>query len=88
MKKSVRAVFCVSVILLSMFTCVTLSYGAGFDSILQKWSRTYNTRGELGDELTITVTYYSAEYIEALVQKEAELNLWTESEMEDYKYEL
>ncbi|HOM98586.1 MAG TPA: hypothetical protein PLY41_09840 [Acetomicrobium sp.] len=88
MKKSVRAVFCVSVILLSMFTCVTLSYGADFDSILQKWSRTYNTRGELGDELTITVTYYSAEYIEALVQKEAELNLWTESEMEDYKYEL
>ena len=27
MKKSVRAVFCVSVILLSMFTFVTFSYG-------------------------------------------------------------
>ncbi|MDR9771008.1 hypothetical protein [Acetomicrobium sp.] len=88
MKKSVRAIFCVSVILLCMFTFVTFSLGADFDSVLQKWSRTYKTKGELGDELVITATYYSAEYIEALVQKEAELNLWTESEMEDYKYEL
>ncbi len=88
MKKSVRAIFCVSVILLCMFTFVTFSLGADFDSVLQKWSRTYKTKGELGDELVITATYYSAEYIEALVQKEAELNLWTESEMENYKYEL
>ena len=88
MKKSVRAFLCVSVILLCMFTFVTFSLGADFDSVLLKWSRTYKTKGELGDELVITATYYSAEYIEALVQKEAELNLWTESEMENYKYEL
>ena len=64
------------------------SFGADFDSILQKWSRTYATKGDMGDEITIVATYYSAEYIEALVQREAEKNLWTESEVENYKYEL
>jgi len=64
------------------------SLGADFDSILQKWSRTYTTKGDMGDVLTITATYYSAEYIEALVQREAEKNLWTESEVENYKLEL
>lgn len=68
--------------------CGIPSFAADFDSILQKWSRSYTTKGELGDELTIVATYYSAEYIEALVQREAEKNLWTESEVENYKYEL
>jgi len=68
--------------------CEIASFAADFDSILQKWSRTYSTRGDMGDELTIVATYYSAEYIEALVQREAEKNLWTESEVENYKYEL
>lgn len=68
--------------------CGIPSFAADFDSILQKWSRTYTTKGELGDELTIVATYYSAEYIEALVQREAEKNLWTESELENYKLEL
>ena len=61
--------------------CEIASFAADFDSILQKWSRTYSTRGDMGDELTIVATYYSAEYIEALVQREAEKNLWTESEV-------
>lgn len=68
--------------------CGIPSLAADFDSILQKWSRSYTTKGELGDELTIVATYYSAEYIEALVQREAEKNLWTESEVENYKLEL
>jgi len=68
--------------------CEIASFAADFDSILQKWSRTYSTKGDMGDELTIVATYYSAEYIEALVQREAEKNLWTESEVENYKYEL
>lgn len=64
------------------------SLGVDLDSIFQKWSRTYTTKGDMGDVLTITATYYSAEYIEALVQREAEKNLWTESELENYKLEL
>ena len=46
--------------------CGIPSLAADFDSILQKWSRTYSTKGDMGDELTIVATYYSAEYIEAL----------------------
>ncbi|NLG95660.1 MAG: hypothetical protein GX487_10025 [Acetomicrobium flavidum] len=88
MKNKVRVWTGVFVVLAGLFFCGVSSFGADFDSILQKWSRTYTTKGELGDVLTITATYYSAEYIEALVQREAEKNLWTESEVENYKYEL
>jgi len=88
MKNKVKFFAGICVILAGLFVCGAPSFGADFDSILQKWSRTYTTKGELGDELTIVATYYSAEYIEALVQREAEKNLWTESEVENYKYEL
>jgi len=88
MKNKVKFFAGICVILAGLFVCGAPSFGADFDSILQKWSRTYTTKGELGDELTIVATYYSAEYIEALVQREAEKNLWTESELENYKLEL
>jgi len=88
MKNKVKFFAGICVILAGLFVCGAPSFGADFDSILQKWSRNYTTKGELGDELTIVATYYSAEYIEALVQREAEKNLWTESEVENYKYEL
>ncbi|MDR1622532.1 MAG: hypothetical protein LBS00_09175, partial [Synergistaceae bacterium] len=38
--------------------------------------------------VAIGVTYYSAEYVEALVRTEAEKNLWTKDEEERYKYNL
>ena len=41
-----------------------------------------------GQRLKITVTYYANEYIEALVNSEAEKNLWTQDEVENYKYTL
>ena len=88
MKNKVKFFVGICVILVGLFVCGAPSFGADFDSILQKWSRTYTTKGELGDELAIVATYYSAEYIEALVQREAEKNLWTESELENYKLEL
>jgi len=72
MKNKVRLLAGVSIIIAGLFFCGVPFFGADFDSILQKWSRTYTTKGELGDELTIVATYYSSEYIEALVQREAE----------------
>ncbi|WP_213698282.1 hypothetical protein [Acetomicrobium sp.] len=78
----------VTVLLVGLLFCGIPSFAADFDSILQRWSRTYTAKGDLGDVITITATYYSAEYIEALVQREAEKNLWTESELENYKLEL
>jgi len=88
MRKGIGAVLCILVFLFGMLAYSDFAYGVDFDSILQKWSRTYTTKGDMGDVLTITATYYSAEYVEALVQREAEKNLWTESELENYKLEL
>ena len=88
MNKRIRFLGIILLAFSVLLFCEIASFAANFDSILQKWSRTYSTRGDMGDELTIVATYYSAEYIEALVQREAKKNLWTESEVENYKYEL
>ncbi len=58
------------------------------EKIFSRWRRTQHFEGELGGYLDITATYYSAEYIEALVQEEAKKNLWTADEMETYKYQM
>ena len=61
---------------------------ASFDQILDRWSktRTYVDREDDISNLEIRVTYYSAEFIEAYIQKEADANLWTKQEADDYKY--
>ena len=61
---------------------------APFDQILDRWSktRTYVDREDDISNLEIRVTYYSAEFIEAYIQKEADANLWTQQEADDYKY--
>jgi hypothetical protein len=58
------------------------------EKIFSRWRQTQHFEGELGGYLDITATYYSAEYIEALVQEEAKKNLWTADEMETYKYQM
>lgn len=61
---------------------------APFDRVLDRWTktRTYVDRDDDISHLDIYATYYSAEFIEAYIQKEAAANLWTEQEAEDYKY--
>lgn len=56
---------------------------------MRRWSHesTASSR-DSGQNLKIRATYYSNEYIEALVNQEAEKNLWTRDEMENYKYTL
>jgi len=57
--------------------------------VLSRWSQTKSfVDNKSGSELDIRATYYSAEYIEALVKQEAEKNLWTADESERYKYQL
>ena len=58
-----------------------------FDQVLNRWTKTkkYIDEDQISS-LEIKATYYSAEYIEAYIQKEAKDNLWTQQEMEDYKY--
>ena len=65
-----------------------MACAAGYDSIMEKWTRRNTYRTDLGAELRISVTYYANEYIDALIQKRAEENLWTRDETENYKYRL
>ena len=63
------------------------SYADAFDNVLQRWTKSTKVEDtEFGGKLEVKATYYSAEYIEAMVQKEAKANLWTEDEMENFKY--
>lgn len=58
-----------------------------FGQVLDRWTKSRKYIGE--DKLSnleIKATYYSAEFIEAYIQKEAEANLWTQQEADDYKY--
>jgi hypothetical protein len=81
-----KLVFAVSLLCLMS---VALSAYASTDSVLSRWRKTVKIMDE--DNMgfvEFTVTYYSAEYIQALVQKEAKANLWTKDEEENYKYQL
>lgn len=59
-----------------------------FDNVLQRWTKSvkYTDKENMIDNLEIRATYYSAEFIEALMQNEAKNNLWTQQETDEYKY--
>ncbi len=55
------------------------------------FSAEWRKKNEMSDNygtLTIEATYYAAEYVESAVLEQAEKNLWTEEETEDYRYNL
>lgn len=64
------------------------AFAAGIeDRIMRQWTR--SEKYTAADQtVEISITYYSAEYIEALVQSEAEKNMWTSDELERYKYNM
>ena len=82
-----KKIFC---FVLFMFFCSLMpaaaADAAAYDQVLQRWTKNRKIVDEDGANLEIKATYYSAEYIEALMQKEAQANLWTDSEAENYKY--
>jgi hypothetical protein len=57
-----------------------------YDAALARWAKKGEYKDDLGGRFNIRATLYTAEYVEALMQSEAEKNLWTSSELEDYKY--
>jgi len=79
------AVFMFAVIL---FSCMADPADAAsrYEAALARWTRTERRTNNMGNSFTIKATLYTAEYIEALMQSEAEKNLWTAYELEDYKY--
>lgn len=81
----------VLVILCFMFlTPCMLTYASAdsLDNVLLRWtkSRKYVDKVDKVANMEVFATYYSAEYVEAIIQSEAQKNLWTEQEMEEYKY--
>ena len=66
---------------------ISLANADTFGQVRDRWtkSRKYTGEDKLSN-LEIKATYYSAEFIEAYIQKEAEANLWTQQEADDYKY--
>ena len=59
------------------------------DPILKAWAHENEYKdSDMQQSLKLKITYFSNEYVEALVNSEAEKNLWTQDEMENYKYTL
>jgi len=59
------------------------------ERILNAWTRSGEfSEGSGVQFVRIRATYYSAEYIEALVRSEAERNLWTRDEEEQFRFSL
>ena len=72
--------------LLVFFAAAVSASAASYNPILARWSKEQKFQNIEGANLTIRATYYSAEFTEALVQSEADKNMWTKQEAEDYKY--
>ncbi len=53
-----------------------------------EWRKKNEIHDNYGGSLDIEATYYAAEYVERATQEQAQKNLWTEEETEDYRYNL
>ena len=73
-----------------LFALCSVCYAAtDIDPVVRAWTHeTTATDRDHEQTVKLRATYYSNEYIEALVASEAEKNLWTADEMENYKYTL
>ena len=56
------------------------------DKVFAKWTRFQDSYDDMGGKFSLRATLYTAEYVNILMENEAEKNLWTASELEDYKY--
>lgn len=78
-------------VIICLVACwVNVASAAATEQTLARWTKKVKLidREDLVSNLAISATYYSAEYIEALVQNEADKNLWTQQEADEYKYRL
>ena len=77
------------VTMLFVIGCCSVAFAADtFDSVLKRWTKEkIYTGDDKLSTLTVDATYYSAEFIEAYVQSQAQKNLWTQQEADNYKYE-
>ncbi|MDO4988603.1 MAG: hypothetical protein Q4E17_06255 [Synergistes sp.] len=82
--KKFAVIMAVAAALMALF--VGTAFADAFDQAIARWEKKERYEESGGGNLTIKVTYYSAEYMEAYVQSEAKKNLWTQDETDDFKY--
>lgn len=83
-KKNIFSVLTITAVFCLLFAFVASA--ATFDGVVQRWQKKNYYTDDSGSNLTVICTYFSAEYIEAFVQAEAQKNMWTQQETDDYKY--
>jgi hypothetical protein len=65
------------------------AWASRFDEVAKRWARIEKIEDTKYANFTdITATYCSAQYVEALIQAEADKNLWTADETDQYRYQL
>ena len=84
MKKVISALLFVMLLALAAASAANADV---FDNVLERWtkSKKYIDEDRISN-LEVKATYYSAEFIEAYIQREAKNNMWTQQEADDYKY--
>jgi hypothetical protein len=86
MKKIIFAVLFAACVV-TLFAPHALAAAANkYEAAMAKWSRHEEYKDDVGGRFNVRATLYTAEYIDNLMESEAEKNLWTASELEDYKY--
>jgi hypothetical protein len=90
MFKTVRIFRFFSLLVILLFFALSgacFAADTNFDEVISKWSKTQSF-SDGGNILTLTATLYSPEYIDAYAMAEAEKNLWTADETEQFKYKV
>lgn len=77
--------FWIPVVLALLFVMPAFAAGTDFETIMSRWSK-FQKFAEDDSILELTATLYTPEYIDALSLSEAEKNLWTRDEVEQFKY--
>ena len=87
LRKKISALLILFLLLLFVVIPCEGASKAPEDPVLKAWSHENEYKND-DQSLKLKITYYSNEYVEALVNSEADRNLWTNDEMENYKYTL
>lgn len=86
MKTTKLGLLLMCTLLTAIFVTGMAEAATNYDKALAKWSRLEESHDDMGGKFSLRATIYTAEFIDTLMESEAEKNLWTASELEDYKY--
>ncbi|MDR1019905.1 MAG: hypothetical protein LBL73_04020 [Synergistaceae bacterium] len=87
MKNRHKALFFVLIAAAALFCLAAEGLAANqYEAAMSRWSRHEEYRDGMGGVFSVRATLYTTDYVNGHMQNEAEKNLWTASELEDYKY--